>query len=136
VHKPAWLILAVVIPTISVVIHCCFLADSPSEKNYQKITVGMSVEEVEVLLGPGTVVHQNEVPGIVVSLNPADDARERESGSSGSPSTARNYPTRIKPLVEGDHILQWVDNKSGERILVAFKGGIVFEKNYWNPNYL
>jgi len=59
-----------------------------------------------------------------------------ESRSSESPPTARNYATRIKPLVEGDHILQWVDHWTGERILVAFKGGIVFEKNYWNPNYL
>lgn len=98
----------------------------------------MSMDELEAILGPGTAVNQDNVPSIVVAVNPLDEdlanAKARRSG--GSPPTLRDYPTRLKPVVEGDLILEWVNAETGERVLVAFKGGMVCEKHYWNPNYL
>jgi hypothetical protein len=118
--------------------YVCFWMESPDFANYKRVQVGMSVEEVEAILGPGTPVGQAEVPQIVVAVSPEDAvaARERERRPGGPPSTARNYPTRLKPVVEGDHILMWVSGKTGERILVAFKDGKACEKHYHDPNYL
>jgi hypothetical protein len=115
-----------------------FVRESHDFVNYEKVQDGMSVEEVQAILGPGTPVKQEEVPGIVVAVNPqdAEDFRERARKSGGSPPTARDYPTRIKPVVEGDYILRWVNSRTKERILVAFKDGRVCEKNYYDPNYL
>jgi hypothetical protein len=114
------------------------LKDSPDLANYKRVHVGMSVGEVQAILGPGAVVPQAEVPGVVRAVNQADEdaTRERARRSDGPPSTARDYPTRIKPVVEGDHILRWVNGQTGERILIAFKDGKVCEKHYWDPNYL
>jgi hypothetical protein len=112
--------------------------ESPDFANYTRVRVGMSVDEVQAILGPGTVIPQAKVPTVVRAVNPADEdaARERARRSGGPPPTARDYPVRRKPLVEGDYILRWVNSETGERILVAFKDGKVCEKNYWDPNYL
>ncbi len=112
--------------------------DSRDFTNYNAVRVGMSVEEVEAILGPGTEVKQKYVPSIVVPVNPQDavDSLERARKSGAPPPTARDYPTRNKPVVEGDYILQWVNSETGERIIVAFKDGKVCEKYYYDPNYL
>jgi hypothetical protein len=115
-----------------------FVMDSPEYRNYKQVQIGMSVDEVQAILGPGTAVNQSEVPGIVVAVNPGDEvaSEERARRSGRPPPTIRDYPTRIKPVVEGDYILQWVNSRTGERILVAFRDGKVCEKDYWDPNYL
>lgn len=111
--------------------------ESRFQQDYQRIQVGMSVDEVQAILGPGTPVKQREIPTTVVPVNPEDaraaDERARKLGQS--PPTTREYPTRHKPLVEGDYILRWT-NSHGERILVGFRDGKVCEKDYYDPNYL
>ena len=109
--------------TLGVVVYALLGRDSPDFANDKRIQVGMSVDDV---------------PGVVRAENPSDEdaARERARRAGGSPSTAREYPTRIKPVVEGDHILSWVNDETGERILIAFKDGKVCEKHYWDSNYL
>ena len=133
-------ILFIAVPLTALVIgfYFVFITESRDFTNYQKVQVGMSSEEVEAILGPGTLVNQNEVPGIVVAVNPrdAEESAERSRRSGGSPPTARDYPTRIKPVVEGDVIFLWLNSKTGERILVAFKNGKACEKHYYDPNYL
>lgn len=116
----------------------CSVKDSPYSNNYGRVQVGMTVEEVEAILGPGSSVKQSEVPTVVVAVNPADvqASEERAKRAGRWPQTARDYPVRHKPVVEGDLILKWVDDRTGERILVAFKDGKVCEKHYWDPNYL
>lgn len=106
--------------------------DSPHFIKYKQIKVGMSIEEVEAILGPGTPVKQAEVPTIRIAVNPKDaEAAAERDRKTGSPSTVREYPTRSKPVVEGDCILQWTGEPNGVRILVAFKNGKVCEKDYF-----
>ena len=114
------------------------MRDSQDLANYKRVQAGMSVDEVRAILGPGTVIPQAQVPTFVVAVNPADvDASlERARRAGVAHPTVRDYPTRLKPIVEGDLILEWVNPRTGERILVAFKDGKVCEKNYWHPNYL
>ena len=73
-----------------------FVADSRDYSNYKRVQVGMSVDEVQAVLGPGTPVNQAEVPGIVVAMNPADAvaAREKAKRSGGPPPTARSRKLR------------------------------------------
>lgn len=118
--------------------YVCFERESHDFAIYKVVQVGMSVDEVQAILGPGTSVTQEEVPTIVVAVNPqdAENAREKARKSGGPPPTVRDYPTRSKPVVEGDYILRWVNSKTGECILVAFKDDRVYEKYYHDPNYL
>ncbi len=97
----------------------------------------MSVDDVQAILGPGTVVPASQVPGIVVAVNPADDAAAREKAirSGVSPPTVRSYPTRIRGVVEGDTVFRWENSSTGERILVAFRDGKVCDKHYYDQNY-
>lgn len=103
---------------------------------FKQIRIGMSVDEVQVLLGPGTPVAQGGVPSVVRAVNPDDaiasESRARQEGRS--PSTVRDYPVRHKPVVEGDAVLEWVNAKTRERILVAFKDEKVCETYYHDPN--
>ncbi len=119
-------------------VYVCSLKESRDSANYQKIRVGMSVEEVEAILGPRTEVKQEDLPSNVVAMNPQDavDSLERARKSGATPPTARDYPTQHKPVVEGDYILQWKNSETWERILVAFKDGKVCEKHHFDPNYL
>jgi hypothetical protein len=122
------------------VLFICIWTDSPYQKGYKSIQPGMSREEVEALLGPGTEVKQSEVPQIRVLVNPDDavkiaekDEQDRRAGRP--PRTVRDpsYPTRSKHVVEGDQILHW-HNETGEEIYVAFEDGRVREKWYWRPS--
>ncbi len=112
--------------------------DSRDFANYKEVRVGMSVEEVEAILGPGTLVKQEDLPTNVVPVNPQDEADSLENArkSGATPPTGRGFPTRNKPVVEGDNILQWENRETGERIIVAFRDGKVCEKYYRNLNYL
>ena len=134
---PLVLIAACVI-TPSVVLHALLGGDSPDFANFERIQVGMSQDDVQAILGFGAVIPQADVPGVVRTENPSDEdaTRARARRSGGAPPTARDYPTRIKPVVAGDHIVRWANTGTGERILIAFKDGKVCEKHYWDPNYL
>lgn len=112
----------------------CLNFEGPNFRKYQQVQVGMSMAEVEAILGPGTPVGANEVPTVVVAINAQDpiDAEERARRQGLPPPTVRDYPTRHKPVVEGDIIWQWRDG--AEVILVAFKAGKVSEKYYRIPS--
>jgi hypothetical protein len=131
------LLVAALAITLGGALYALLGRDSPDLANYKRVRVGMSVGEVQAILGPGEEIDPKSVPGVVVAVNPADaeSARERDR-RTGTQSTGRDYPTRIKPVVEGDLILRWVNGQTGERILIAFKDGKVCEKDYWDPNYL
>ena len=136
--RKALLLITVLSLVLLGLVYVCFPKESRDFANYKEVRVGMSVEEVEAILGPGAPVKQEEVPSIVVPVNPQDavDSLERAKKSGATPPTARDYPTRIKPVVEGDYILQWKNSETWERIIVAFKDGKVCEKYYYDPNYL
>jgi hypothetical protein len=109
--------------------------DSPEEKNFKRVTVGMSVEEVEAILGPGTVMKQSEVMSYRVAVNPDEEAAFAERHrKAGTVPTARDYATRNRHVVEGDLIYHW---ESGYyETWIAFKDGKVCEKYLHNWNYL
>lgn len=113
--------------------------DSPTTKNYQRVRVGMSLDEVEAILGPGRPIPQSQVPGHVRAVNPDDERAEIDEAKRAgrSPPTHRgNYPTHVVPVVEGDTVLEWVTPGSGERILLGFRGGKVSGRYYFDPNFL
>jgi hypothetical protein len=117
-------------------IYAVCVADSPAFAAYKRIHVGMSIDEVQAVLGPGTRVNQEQVPTTVVAVNPADAeaSRERARRAGGPPQTARDYPARHQPFVEGDYILRWEIRDTGAIIFVAFKDGKVCGKHYYDPN--
>jgi hypothetical protein len=103
-------------------------SDPPEFASYNRIHVGMSVDDVEAILGPGTAVAQSEVPQTVRAVNPAD---ERFLAPN---ATCRTYPTRLKPVVEGDHILKWRYCTNSRTIWIAFRDGLVCEKHYYEDS--
>lgn len=122
-------------------IACCgglfyvvFWQDSPDFAKYKRIQVGMSVDEVQAILGLGTRINQSDVPQIEVFVNPADEKAAAEKMKKLGPrwtTKIRDYPMRPKPIVEGDLILKWENDRTGARILIAFRDGKVCEKDYW-----
>lgn len=90
-----------------------------SHVNYERILRGMSLAEVERLMGtPGTETFEDRLPGVVDWDVPVD------------------HPRRIKAVVSGERYFQWgemhVDN--GVMIVVSFRDGVVAEKWYYEPS--
>lgn len=86
-----------------------------SEANYERIRPGMTLAEVEQLLGgPGFEVSEPELPHIVDRTVPVDHAG------------------RLKPVVSGERYMRWEDGYS--YIIVSFRGDGVAEKWYWEPS--
>ena len=58
--------------TVAIVITCAFLSGCSSSKvskaNYDKISTGMSVAEVEAILGPGEVLSKSEVKAPEINI--------------------------------------------------------------------
>jgi hypothetical protein len=104
----------------------------PFHSKYLKLRDGMTREQVEALLGPGSPIQTNEMPGIVVPINPADQKVIAEKArSEGTVPTAWGVPTRVKPAVEGDVVLIWRGPNNDQKIFVAFKNGLLCEKYYF-----
>ena len=81
-----------------------YLEGPISERGLAKIKVGMILDEVEAILGPGTKAEQP----------PEEQGRG--------------------PVIHGDHFYRWESCKSGQEIYLAFKNGKVYEKWYWEPS--
>jgi hypothetical protein len=132
------LIIAIGLAGLAAVFYFVFWSDTERYKKYQRIQTGMSLAEVEELLGPGEIVPRDHVPMTVVAVNPDDpqasEARARWEGRS--PMTARDYPTKTVPVVDGDLILVWESRETLEWIYVALKDGRVCGKHYRTLNYL
>lgn len=80
--------------------------------NYGRIQPGMTVEEVERLLG-GTgyeVTVKNGLPQVVDDDVPLD------------------HPKRIKPVVSGERCLSWGDAGTERQIVISLRIGVVVEK--------
>ena len=101
---------------------------------YQSIQVGMTRAEVEAILGPGEEVEQKSVPSHVVPINAGDEiALYERAKKTGTIPTARNYPVRHKPIVEGDLIFQWQRDGHMQTIYISFIDGCVVEKDFDDP---
>lgn len=85
----------------------CVFGPSRLELAGRRVQPGMTLAEVEAILGPGTLVEA--VP----------------------------HTTGDVPLVRGDVFYRWTATQLyGEEFIVGFKGGVVFDKWYHNLNYL
>jgi hypothetical protein len=72
----------------------------------RRVQIGMTLAEVEAILGPGTLIN-------------------------GVPHYAGD-----EPVVRGDVFYEWTATQLyGERFIVAFKDRVVFNKWYHNLNY-
>lgn len=79
-----------------------------SYANYKRIHPGMSLAQVEELLGgPGESIQSQRLPLMVDS----------------------NVP---KPVVSGEEYFLW--KGGGSFIVISLSGGVVAEGNYWTPN--
>lgn len=82
---------------------------------YVRILPGMPLAEVEGILGgPGVVVSERDLPGIVDWRIPLED------------------PNRVKAVVAGDRYLWW--EHGGSTIFVGFRDGKVMDKWYGEPS--
>jgi hypothetical protein len=87
-----------------------------SQANYERIRPGMSLAEVERLLGgPGTETLEGHLPGVVDWSVPVD------------------HPKRVKAVVSGEQYLRWEDGH-GSEVIISLRGGVVAEKWYWEPS--
>lgn len=122
---------------LCLILYVTYWYESPSFKNFKKIQIGMSIEEIETFLGSDVVINPT-VPGVVRAINAEDEIAfiEKFKREGKSPPNFRGYATRIQPVVEGDYILMWVIKNTGEKIFVAFIEGKVSGMYYFNPNYL
>lgn len=111
--------------------------DSPEEKKDKQIQNGMTLAEVEAILGPGERALQSEVPSHPVAVNPDEEAafidRHRKAGTM---PTAREYATKLRHFVEGDLIYHWRSASRNNETWVAFRDGKVCEKWFHDRNYL
>lgn len=83
----------------------CKHAGLPHE-DYDRIGIGMSVPEVERILGPGRPISREQVP------------------------TGPNSQC----LVKGDRFLKWSGQKIQTEIIIGFKENKVCDKWYWEPS--
>jgi len=77
-----------------------------NETNYDKIKNGMTLTQVEAILGPGQSIPQVEVPTTTGGI----------------------------PFVRGDEVHCWKDGETGSRILLGFSSGRVSDRSYWEPS--
>jgi hypothetical protein len=92
-----------------------------SRGNYLRIQAGMSLEEVESLLGgPGKEITEAEVTQVVDWDVPVDS------------------PRRLKPVISGERLYKWREHPEipfgGSYILISVVGGKVKEKFFWEPS--
>ena len=109
-------------------------ASAPGLADYERVRVGMSVDDVQALLGRGTPVSSADVPCHVVILrSDGTVGRELPRPDDGGPHQ-RVKPVALRPVVEGDYILRWGSESAGGWVLVAFRDGKVTGKDFWTPN--
>jgi hypothetical protein len=114
-RKRSFLIVLVITLAISALGAWWCRSGTFSRWNFSRIRPGMSLEQVEALLGgSGQEIVESHVPGIV-------DWNERVDS-----------PKRVKAIIAGERFFRWEED--GCYIIVSLKAGVVFEKHYWEPS--
>lgn len=86
-----------------------------SERGFKKIEIGMDLDMVEAILGPG-----EQIPaGSVTQAPGSPDARRRGN---------------LDLVVDGDQFFRWENAKYGRRIELGIRDGKVCDKFYWEPS--
>lgn len=88
-----------------------------SHANYGRIHPGMSLAEVERLLGGrGDKMPEGELPKVVDWSVPLE------------------APERTKQVVSGEQFFRWRGEVNGAQIIISLRDGIVAEKWYWEQS--
>ena len=86
-----------------------------SERGFKKIAIGMRLDKVEAILGPG-----EQIPAEHVTQIP------------GSPYAKRKG--NLDLVIDGDQFFSWYNPEYGRRIEVGVRNGKVCDKFYWEPS--
>ena len=107
----------------SALVACCVVFDWPcrawywgarlSYCDFKRVEIGMTLQEVEAILGPGREISAKELPG-----EPDFDEPDLDK--------------RVKPVVQGDRFFEWLGG--GAEVFVAFRDGRVCDKWYWEAS--
>ena len=92
---------------LAAVLFVYFSGSRISKRNYKRIENGMTVLEVEALLGPGTEVEKKCIP----------------------------KTTGMIPVVKGDRFYRWEDMEAGTEIFIGLKDNVVCDKWYWEVSF-
>jgi hypothetical protein len=85
-----------------------------SRRTFKKITLGMSLDEVEAILGPGRQIPVGSV-----------------TRGRGSPSARETW--NLDLVIDGDQFFEWRDDEHGKRIELGMRDGKVCDKFFWEP---
>ncbi len=91
-----------------------YYAEQKLYYGYQTIHAGMSLLEVEQVLGRGVEIDQQELPTRVDFTEPDPSKRRR-------------------PVVTGRRFYRWEDG-NGRRVIIGINNGRVVDKSYWEPS--
>jgi hypothetical protein len=80
--------------------------------DYDRITVGMELSEVERLLGPGIRITEDDLP------------------ESPTHTHIEGEPQSVPIVKEGDAYYRWLGEFNGQRIIVSFANNRVIDKSY------
>jgi hypothetical protein len=104
-------------------------------RNYERVENGMTMEQVQALLGPGREIGKDDMPSVV---RPAPGVKVPKDPPGGPYRTVRDYPIVHAPVVEGDRFFEWPSDwpplSGGPYIIIGFRGGKVCDKWYWEPS--
>jgi hypothetical protein len=106
----AWLVGVGAFTALLLITSCRTSRDRPaSVATYSQVEIGMTVDEVEAILGRGKEIPRSEVPLL------------------GGP---------MRPAVEGTSFYRWKDeaNAMTPEIVLGFENGKVCNKWYWEPS--
>jgi hypothetical protein len=97
--------------------------------DYDKIAVGMTLSEVETLIGPGTEIDRSSLPKthrLKAGVHP---------NRVGPQVTVVDHDLfEIVPVVDGDVFHRWTENGGGSYVILGFRNGRVCDKWYWEPS--
>jgi hypothetical protein len=83
-----------------------------SERGFAKIEIGMTLDEVEAILGPGKQISVADVTAV-----------------PGAPDAERKGDLYLR--LDGDQFFRWKETETGTEILVGVRNGKVCDRDYW-----
>src|SRR5207302_1670877 len=104
---------------------------SAFHRKYDQVQVGMTLTEVESILGPGSQISAKDLSGKLITkpgfVEPPDPP-------GGPPRTVRMAPAVVVPEVQGDQFYQWWNPDHSEYSLVGMRDGKVCDKTFWQTS--
>jgi hypothetical protein len=106
--------LAILLAGVAILLLILWPKPDAFRARYDRLQLGMTVPEVEAILGPGEEVPEDRMPGVPPHVRPMRDGR-------------------FAPLVEGERFFRWQEQHEGfppRTIWVGVRGGKVCDKMF------